>query len=87
MNPCPCGYFLDIQKVCGRALAVVTKYQKLISGASLDRIDIQIEVRRKNNETQSGDRMRRQVTIRALMQAAPDIQQGVLFRYLFKYCL
>ena len=30
--PCPCGWFLDPQKACTCASAVVTKYQKRISG-------------------------------------------------------
>ncbi|RPI89881.1 MAG: ATP-binding protein, partial [Chloroflexi bacterium] len=42
MNPCPCGYSGDPQKACTCAAAVVTKYQKRISGPILDRIDIHI---------------------------------------------
>jgi magnesium chelatase family protein len=40
MNPCPCGYHGDSQKPCTCAHALVTKYQKRISGPLLDRIDI-----------------------------------------------
>jgi len=40
MNPCPCGYYGDSQKPCTCAPALVTKYQKRISGPLLDRIDI-----------------------------------------------
>lgn len=47
--------------VCAPALAVgtamVTKYQKRISGPLLDRIDIHIEVPRVDYEKLSGDRM------------------------------
>ena len=50
MNPCPCGYFGDSQKPCTCAPAVVTKYQKRISGPILDRIDIHIEVPRVDYE-------------------------------------
>ena len=39
MNPCPCGYYGDSQKPCTCAQALVTKYQKRISGPLLDRID------------------------------------------------
>jgi len=46
MNPCPCGYYGDSQKPCTCASALVTKYQKRISGSLLDRIDIHIEVPR-----------------------------------------
>jgi len=55
--PCPCGFYLDPQKACGCAPAVVTKYQKRISGPLLDRIDIHIEVPRVDYEKLSGDRM------------------------------
>ena len=38
-----CGYWGDTQRACTCAPAVVTKYQKRISGLLLDRIDIYIE--------------------------------------------
>ena len=56
MNPCPCGWFSDPQKACTCVPAVVTKYQKRISGPLLDRIDIHIEVPRVDYEKLSGDR-------------------------------
>jgi len=37
MNPCPCGYYGDSLKPC--TCALVTQYQKWISGPLLDRID------------------------------------------------
>jgi magnesium chelatase family protein len=46
VHPCPCGNFNDTQKPCTCAAAVVTKYQKRISGPILDRIDIHIEIPR-----------------------------------------
>jgi len=39
MNPCPCGWYGDSLKPCTCAPAMVTKYQKRISGPLLDRID------------------------------------------------
>ncbi|HEX9389458.1 MAG TPA: ATP-binding protein [Anaerolineales bacterium] len=36
MNPCPCGNYGDTQKPCTCAHALVTKYQKRISGPLLD---------------------------------------------------
>jgi len=76
MNPCPCGNFGDPQKACGCAPAVVTKYQKRISGPLLDRIDIHIEVPRVDYEKLSGDRMgETSEAIRKLVQAACNIQQ------------
>lgn len=75
MYPCPCGYFSDPQKACTCAPAVVTKYQKRISGPLLDRIDIHIEVPRVDYEKLSGDRMgKTSESIRARVQAARNIQ-------------
>lgn len=75
MNPCQCGFFGDSQKPCTCAPAVVTKYQKRISGPILDRIDIHIEVPRVDYEKLSGDRLgETSETIRKRVQAARDIQ-------------
>jgi magnesium chelatase family protein len=75
MNPCPCGFYGDTQKPCTCAPAVVTKYQKRISGPLLDRIDIHIEVPRVGYEKLSGDRVgETSESIRARVQAARDIQ-------------
>lgn len=57
VHPCPCGYYGDSQKPCTCAHALVTKYQKRISGPLLDRIDIHIEVPRVDYEKLSGDRV------------------------------
>ena len=55
--------------------ALVTKYQKRISGPLLDRIDTHIEVPRVDYEKLSGDRMgETSESIRARVQAARDIQ-------------
>ncbi len=43
-NPCPCGYFGDMTKVCTCSAGQVLKYQKKLSGPLLDRIDIHIDV-------------------------------------------
>ena len=76
MNPCPCGWLNDPQKACGCAPAVVTKYQKRISGPLLDRINIHIEVPRVDYEKLSGDRLgETSETIRKRVQAARNIQQ------------
>jgi magnesium chelatase family protein len=77
MNPCPCGYYGDTQKPCTCAYALVTKYQKRISGPLLDRIDIHIEVPRVDYEKLSGDRVgESSEAIRARVQAARNIQQA-----------
>ena len=57
MNPCPCGYYGDPLKPCTCSSAMVTKYQKRISGPLLDRIDIHIEVPRVEYEKLSDNRL------------------------------
>jgi magnesium chelatase family protein len=57
------------------APAVVTKYQKRISGPLLDRIDIHIEVPRVDYEKLSGERLgESSETIRTRVQAARELQ-------------
>lgn len=75
MNTCPCGNFGHPQKVCGCAPAVVTRYQKRISGPLLDRIDIHIEVPSVDYEKLSSDRLAEtSESIRKRVQVARDIQ-------------
>lgn len=74
MNPCPCGNF-GSQKACGCAPAVVTRYQKRISGPLLDRIDIHIEVPSVDYEKLSSERLgETSEAIRKRVQAARNIQ-------------
>ena len=75
MNPCPCGWYGDSQKPCTCAPAMVTKYQKRISGPLLDRIDIHIEVPRVDYDKLSGERLGEpSESIRKRVQAAREIQ-------------
>ena len=76
--PCPCGYYGDSLKPCTCAPAMVTKYQKRISGPLLDRIDTacRIEVPRVDYEKLSGYKpSESSESIRARVQAARNIQQ------------
>jgi magnesium chelatase family protein len=74
VHPGSCGNF-GSQKACGYASAVVTSYQKRISGPLLDRIDIHIEVPSVDYEKLSGDSLgETSETIRKRVQAARDIQ-------------
>lgn len=57
MNPCPCGYYGDPVKECSCSSAMVTRYQKRISGPLLDRIDIHVEVPRVDFEKLTDDRL------------------------------
>jgi magnesium chelatase family protein len=45
-NPCPCGFYGDSSRPCRCAEAMVTRYQKRLSGPILDRIDMHITVPR-----------------------------------------
>ena len=55
MNPCPCGYFGDPVRECTCSPAIVTRYQKRLSGPLLDRIDIHVEVPRVEYEKLASD--------------------------------
>ncbi len=44
MNPCPCGYLGDPQRVCRCTPAQISQYRSRLSGPLLDRIDLQMEV-------------------------------------------
>lgn len=48
MNPCPCGYFGTDLCTCSERDTVT--YQKKLSGPLLDRIDLQVELRRLNTD-------------------------------------
>ena len=44
MNPCPCGWYGDPVRSCTCNPAIVSRYQRKLSGPLLDRIDIHVEV-------------------------------------------
>jgi magnesium chelatase family protein len=50
-NPCPCGWAGDSVRVCRCSPAAVDTYQRRLSGPLLDRIDLQVTVRRVPLET------------------------------------
>jgi len=77
MNPCPCGYYGDPLKPCTCSSAMITKYQKRISGPLLDRIDIHIEVPRVEYEKLSDDRLGEPSdVIRRRVEAARERQRA-----------
>lgn len=44
MNPCPCGYYGNLEKNCSCKPEQIKKYLNRISGPLLDRIDLHVEV-------------------------------------------
>jgi magnesium chelatase family protein len=77
MNPCPCGYFGDPVKECSCSTAMVTRYQKRISGPLLDRIDIHVEVPRVEFDKLADDRLGEpSLKIRERVEAAREIQRN-----------
>lgn len=50
-NPCPCGWSGDALRACRCTPAAVDTYQRRLSGPLLDRIDLQVTVRRVKLET------------------------------------
>ena len=44
MNPCPCGFAMDVKKECTCLPDMKTRYRSKVSGPLLDRIDLQVSV-------------------------------------------
>ncbi len=77
MNPCPCGFHGDPVKPCTCSSAMVTKYQKRISGPMLDRIDIHITVPRVDYEKLSDRRTGEpSSSVRERVEAARERQRA-----------
>ena len=74
-NPCPCGYFGDPVHPCSCSNAMVTRYQKKISGPLMDRIDLVVEVTRVEYEKLTAlHRGEESATIRRRVETARKIQ-------------
>ena len=48
MNPCPCGFLGSNEKTCSCTPGAIMNYRRKLSGPLLDRIDMQINVKRQN---------------------------------------
>ena len=85
MNPCPCGYAGDPQRVCTCASGAVTRYQSRIGGPLFDRMDMTIRVDRIDPELLLSDSPRqgpttdeaRSIVSGALSFAAAGRPQGL----------
>ena len=74
-NPCPCGYYGDAARACSCPEAIVTRYQKRLSGPMLDRIDLHLGVPRVDFDRLTSDELgERSETIRARVVAARERQ-------------
>jgi magnesium chelatase family protein len=54
-NPCPCGWLGDTVRACHCSPTAINTYQRRLSGPLLDRIDLQVGVRRLKLETLTSD--------------------------------
>lgn len=76
MNPCPCGFYGDPFRACTCSPAVVSRYQKRVSGPFIDRIDIFVEVPHIDYEKLADDRLGEESTkARERVKAARAIQK------------
>ena len=75
MNPCPCGYYGDEEHECKCTTQEIHRYLNKISGPLLDRIDIQIEVKRPQIEKiSSNEKIETSTQIRQRVNNARKIQ-------------
>jgi magnesium chelatase family protein len=70
MNPCPCGYYGDVEKECRCTPMERHRYLNKISGPLLDRIDIHVEVKRpkyekinSNSENENSEQIKKRVNL------------------------
>ncbi len=79
MNPCPCGYATDPERVCTCSPGQIIKYQKRISGPLLDRIDLHIEVPRVKFEKLASQQVAE--SSKEIRQRVQNARQKQLIRF------
>lgn len=77
MNPCPCGYAGDPERVCACAPAQANRYRQKISGPIMDRIDLHVEVPRLKIEKldEEGRHGEKSIDIRKRVEQARETQR------------
>lgn len=76
MNPCPCGYAGDPERMCSCSPFQVLRYREKISGPILDRIDLQVSVPRlKVEKLEDSRRGESSTDIRARVERARAVQE------------
>jgi magnesium chelatase family protein len=76
MNPCPCGYFGDPYHACTCPPALVSRYQRRISGPFIDRVDIFVEVPHIEYEKLADNRLgEKSEKVRNRVEVARSIQR------------
>ena len=74
-NPCPCGYYGDPTHACTCSAAMITRYQKRVSGPLMDRIDLHVDVPRVEYEKLSSNRRgETSAAVRARVETARERQ-------------
>ena len=74
-NPCPCGFYGDLQQSCSCTPNQIQRYQSRLSGPILDRIDIHVEVPRVDFDKLMGNqRAESTLDIRRRVESARNRQ-------------
>ena len=76
MNPCPCGYYGDLQRHCRCTPEQIRRYQERVSGPLTDRIDIQLSLARipAQQLSQHSDSAESSASVRRRVARARNLQ-------------
>ena len=100
MNPCPCGFLGDKEKVCSCSEFQIQRYKSKLSGPLLDRIDLVINVPRlttdelinMKSDSEPSAKIRERVVRARKIQAKRYAEEGILTnaelngKQIKKYC-
>ncbi|MCB9657506.1 MAG: YifB family Mg chelatase-like AAA ATPase [Sandaracinaceae bacterium] len=71
MNPCPCGFAGDVERVCACTPEQVARYRARVSGPLLDRFDMHVDVPRvRARDLREAELGERSITIRERVSVA-----------------